>query len=54
MLGKQHVIPNHKLQPRVETRLDRIHINIVSGGATLSSIIVKVIEDSEFDYKNAN
>jgi hypothetical protein len=53
-LGKQHTIPSHESQPREEARLDRIHIDIAGGGATLSSTIAQAIEDSEFDYKNAS
>jgi hypothetical protein len=53
-LDKQYAIFNYELQSRAEIRLDRIHINIAGGGATLPSIIAKAIEDSEFDYENAN
>jgi hypothetical protein len=53
-LGKQYAIPNHEPQPRAEAKLDRIHINIAGGGATLPPAIAEAIEDSEFDYKNAS
>jgi hypothetical protein len=53
-LGKQHAIPNHKSQSRAEAKLNRIHIDIAGGSATLPPTIAKAIEDSEFDYKNAS
>jgi hypothetical protein len=53
-LGKQYTIPSDKSQPREEVMLDRIHINIAGGGATLPPAIAQAIEDSEFDYKDAS
>jgi hypothetical protein len=53
-LDKQHAIPSHESQTRAETRFDRIYIDIAGGGAILSSIIAEIIEDSEFDYKDAS
>jgi hypothetical protein len=53
-LDKQYIIFNYKSQSRAEARFDKIYINIAGGGAILSSAIAEAIEDSEFDYKNAN
>jgi hypothetical protein len=42
------------LYPAEEARLDRIHIDIDGGGATLPPAIAQAIDDSEFDYKDAS
>jgi hypothetical protein len=53
-ISKQHAILNHIPQERAKAKLDRIHINIAGGSATLPPAINNAIEDGEFDYKNAN
>jgi hypothetical protein len=54
ILDKQYIIFNHASQTRAKARLERIYIDIAGGGAILSSAIVKIMEENEFDYKNAN
>ena len=51
-ISKQHTIPSHIPQERAKAKLDRIHIDIASGDATLPPAISNAIEDSEFNYKN--
>jgi hypothetical protein len=53
-LGKQYTRPSHEPKSRAETKFDKIYINIVDGNAILPFIIAEIIEDSEFDYKNAS
>jgi hypothetical protein len=56
--GKQTANPSHTPKTRVKAKLDRIHINLTGGGATLSPIIKTVnilnsgtVFEEEFDYK---
>jgi hypothetical protein len=59
--GKQTANPSHTPRARAKARLDRIHINLVSGGATLPPTIKTIsilnpgtVFEEEFDYELAD
>jgi hypothetical protein len=59
--GKQIANPSHTSRTRAKARLDRIHINLISGGATLPPIIKTInilnpgtVFEEKFDYELIN
>jgi hypothetical protein len=59
--GKQTANPSHTSKTRAKAKLDRIHIDLADGGATLPSIIKTVsilnpgiVFEEEFDYELAD